>query len=287
MPLHDYGHEWAEFLYHTPSEWETGGQAWAVRGGQSTTKPGYHVGPKRMDCYSIHIIREGTLHFISGNQAFAVNKGDIFCMFPGRTYTYYRESACAELQLSWLAFDGPGCLPLLQETGLEPETPCLSKAWSPALQDAADSLFELMRQYAAGSMQQSLEMQGALMRFFSALVNRSRSSQPRSLHWVEQSLQHIELHAAEGITVEQLAAMAGLNRNYFSTAFTQQTGMTPLQCITNVRIAKAKKLLAETSATVTEIAYSLGYSNVFAFTRAFTRFCSLNPTQYREQFRGR
>lgn len=103
------------------------------------------------------------------------------------------------------------------------------------------------------------------------------------MSWVKQSVKYIELHAAEGLTVDQLASMAGVNRSYFSTTFSEQVGLSPLQYMTKVRMAKATELLAETRATVTEIAYSLGYASPFAFTRAFAGHLGMPPSAYRKR----
>jgi AraC-like DNA-binding protein len=53
--------------------------------------------------------------------------------------------------------------------------------------------------------------------------------------------------------------------------------------MTKVRMGKATELLAETTATVTEIAYSLGYASPFAFTRAFAGHHGMPPSAYRKR----
>lgn len=286
MRLKDYGHERAEFLYHTPSEWEKSGQLWMVRGGRSIAKPNYQAGPKRMDCYSLHVVIEGKLLFECDDMRITVREGDLVCLFPDHTYTYRRSSDCDSLRLCWLAFDGPGAAALLQEAGVTTESPCLRGRWSPALQALLDALFRHIRERSQPSMplQQGIRIQGEFMQFFAELLEHpSTLSEPRSQGWLAQSLQHMELHATEGLTVEQLAAMAGMNRNYFSSAFSRHVGQSPLQYMTAIRMRRAGELLKETDASITEIAYSLGYGNPFAFTRAFTRHYKQPPTAYRGQ----
>ncbi|MCU6710642.1 AraC family transcriptional regulator [Paenibacillus sp. J5C_2022] len=286
MRLKDYGHERAEFLYHTPSEWEKSGQLWMVRGGRSIAKPSYQAGPKRMDCYSLHVVIEGELLFECDDMRITAREGDLVCLFPDHTYTYRRSADCDSLRLSWLVFDGPGAAALLQEAGVTTESPCLRGRWSPALQALLDALFCHIRERSHPGMplRQGIRIQGELMHFFAELLKHpSTRSEPRSQGWLAQSLQHMELHATEGLTVEQLAAMAGMNRNYFSSAFSRHVGQSPLQYMTAIRMRRAAELLKETDASITEIAYSLGYGNPFAFTRAFTRHYKQSPTAYRRQ----
>jgi len=57
--------------------------------------------------------------------------------------------------------------------------------------------------------------------------------------------------------------------------------MPPAEYISKVKMNKAKELLLGTSASITEIAYSLGYPNLFSFTRAFKKYYSISPSAYR------
>lgn len=97
---------------------------------------------------------------------------------------------------------------------------------------------------------------------------------------------YIDLHAAEGISVQQTAEIIGVNRTYFSTEFSRKVGITPIDYIIKVRMTKARMMLLETAASITEIGYSLGYPTLFAFTRAFKKYFSLSPTEYRSQFKS-
>lgn len=282
----DYGHEHAEFLYHTPGSWEQEQSVWVVRGGQSVTKPGYQAGPRRMDCYSLHLVTEGRLILREAEREIQLLGGDLFCKFKGRSYTYHRDPHCKRLTLSWLAFDGPGAESLLGSSGITPSVPYLRGRIGAALQSALTELFQLIRNTpGSDSLPYALEMQSLLLKFFASLNRTTLEKQPApsTMEWVRQSIRYIELHAAEGLSVEQLAALTGMNRNYFSTAFAEQVGLSPLQYICKVRMDKAAELLDSTAASVTEIAYSLGYGNPFAFSRAFAKYAGMPPSAYRKR----
>lgn len=285
MNWKDYGHEHAEFLYHTPSGWEQKQSVWAVRGGQSVTKPGYYAGLKLMDCYSLHLVTEGRLILREGDREIELEGGDLFCKYKGRSYTYFRDPDCVKMTLSWLAFDGPGAEHLLGEAGFTPDQPYVRGQIDSALLAALTELFQLVRRSPAGSsLPHALELQSSLLRFFARLTETTMEHRRiPSMNWVRRSIQYIELHAAEGLSVEQLAELAGMNRNYFSTAFAEQVGLTPLQYMTKVRMDKAAELLDNTAVSVTEVAYSLGYANPFAFTRAFVKYTGMPPSAYRKR----
>ncbi|MHA6480746.1 AraC family transcriptional regulator [Paenibacillus sp. strain BS8-2] len=281
----DYGNEYAEFLYRTPSDWELEQTIWVVRGGQSITKTGYHAGARRMDCYSLHLITEGELILREDNREVKLAGGDLFCKFKDRSYSYYRPDSCNKATFSWLAFDGPGAESLLGKAGMTPETPYICDRINDSLQDILAQLFGLMRSDPSGeSLPRALQTQSVLHLFFSQLIDSLPvTSRPPAREWVKQSIRYIELHGSEGLTVEQLAELVGMNRNYFSTAFAEHTGISPLQYLTKVRMKRAAKLLDDSAVPIAEVAYSLGYANPFAFTRAFAKYAGMPPSAYRKR----
>lgn len=106
--LQEYDHEFAEFLYYTPAEIDKGSPFWLVRAGRNIAKPGYRIGPRRIECSSIHFVTEGSLMVEYKGQSCRLQAGDAFCMYPNETYLYYKPDDEPSLQLTWLAMDGPG-----------------------------------------------------------------------------------------------------------------------------------------------------------------------------------
>ncbi|OZB98728.1 AraC family transcriptional regulator [Paenibacillus sp. XY044] len=287
--LQEYDHEFAEFLYYTPTRIDSGTPFWLVRAGRSTAKPGYRIGPRRIECYSIHFVRAGSLMVEYGGQTYRLQAGDAFCMYPNRTYMYYKPSDDHSLQLTWLAMDGSGMEHMLNLAGFHPEEPCSRSRWTPELANLIRKLFTEWKEGKADEVAVALNLKGLLYQALSQLVSSARPAdesqrtttikKSKASQWTE----YIEWHAAEGITVQQVAEFASLNRTYFSTQFTKLVGLTPAEYIAKVKMDKAKQMLSGTSAAVTEIAYSLGYPTLFAFTRAFKNYCSMSPSEYRKQ----
>lgn len=283
----DVGNEIAEFIYYTPGKWDKEGQFWPVRAGVTKAKPGYCVGPKRIECYSMHFVREGSVELHYEGRQKLLHAGDVFCLFPERTYTYRRMSEETELRMCWLAIDGPGVNKMMRRAGFRLESPFVEGAWSLSIQDTLDHIMKLIRQDGSVAITLSLEIQSLLYRLFSQMMKESKSSEEfEETDWLEKSLDYIELHACEGISVQQVAEVAGVNRTYFSTIFAAKVGFTPMEYMTKVRMDKAKNLLIGSSATITEISYSLGYPTLFSFTRAFKNYVSTSPSDYRNSKQG-
>lgn len=85
----------------------------------------------------------------------------------------------------------------------------------------------------------------------------------------------------EPLLLEDLADAAILSKFYFSRVFRDLTGTSPGRFLTAIRICQAKGLLLETSLTVTDISYRVGYNSLGTFTSRFTRSVSISPARFR------
>ena len=67
--------------------------------------------------------------------------------------------------------------------------------------------------------------------------------------------------------------------------FKNRYGSTPGQYLSEIRLSKAKQLLASGGPTVTEIAEKSGYASVYHFCRAFKANTGQTPTEYKKMAR--
>ena len=68
----------------------------------------------------------------------------------------------------------------------------------------------------------------------------------------------------------------------FRRLFKDLTGYAPLQYIQELRLQKSKKLLLNTSLSLTEIAEEIGYDNADYFSTAFKKKNRVTPAAYRK-----
>ncbi len=60
-------------------------------------------------------------------------------------------------------------------------------------------------------------------------------------------------------------------------------GMSPTQYVRVLRLKRGAQLLEQQAGTVSEIAYRVGYNHARHFTRSFTAFFGMTPTEYRDR----
>lgn len=86
---------------------------------------------------------------------------------------------------------------------------------------------------------------------------------------------------SEPLSLDEIADTAILSKFYFSRVFRSITGTSPGRFLTAIRLYRAKNLLLETSLSVTDIAYMVGYNSLGTFTTRFTRSVGVSPARFR------
>ncbi|MCI3923983.1 AraC family transcriptional regulator [Paenibacillus sp. TRM 82003] len=99
---------------------------------------------------------------------------------------------------------------------------------------------------------------------------------------VEQTIDYMNHHYMEDISLELCADLAGTTAYTLSKLFKQTTGVNFIDYLTELRIAKAKTLLRESDKKINDIAEAVGYQQSY-FNRIFKKQVGVTPGQYREK----
>ncbi|MEK4149280.1 AraC family transcriptional regulator [Robertmurraya sp. FSL W8-0741] len=103
---------------------------------------------------------------------------------------------------------------------------------------------------------------------------------------LQATIDFMEEHYSEAITREQLAAIAGLHPDYYTRVFKRHFACSPIRYLTKVRIRHAKSRLLNGTEPAKMIAYSLGFSDEFYFSRKFKSQVGLAPSLYVKRLRN-
>mgnify|MGYP001818370280 CR=1 FL=1 len=114
------------------------------------------------------------------------------------------------------------------------------------------------------------------------LLLESQSEEPKA---IQKAKAYIADHIDERIALEQIASEVNVSVFYFCKLFKQTTGMTFTEYVNRQRIELAKGVLKDTSKSITEIAYAVGYQSLSQFNRSFLKFTGESPRQYRQHIR--
>jgi AraC family transcriptional regulator len=115
-----------------------------------------------------------------------------------------------------------------------------------------------------------------------ALRPSTRAELYRRLHHARDFL---ESCFAEPLTVASVARVACMSPYHFQRMFKEAWGVTPMAYLQARRLAVARRLLAETSAEVTQVALAVGFESPGSFSALFRRRAGVTPTEYRRRAR--
>ena len=102
---------------------------------------------------------------------------------------------------------------------------------------------------------------------------------------VLRAIDTMRRNLGEEIAIDDLARAALFSKFHFSRVFHRVTGLSPGHFLSALRIQEAKRLLATTPMSVTDISHRVGYASVGSFTTRFTHSVGASPTLYRQYSR--
>jgi AraC family transcriptional regulator len=97
---------------------------------------------------------------------------------------------------------------------------------------------------------------------------------------LQQVVDYIHAHLDRELALADLAAIAQISPNYFTTQFKQSIGFAPHQYVIQQRVERAKKLLVNGEEKIVDIAYQVGFTHQSHLTRHFKRLVGVTPKQF-------
>lgn len=119
-----------------------------------------------------------------------------------------------------------------------------------------------------------------LYEFIYDLANDYRSL-AKSTDIYSQIKAYIDSHYTDVLSIQFLSDLFGVSYKTIERQFKANSGLTPQQYVTDLRMNKACEYLQETTMNIETIALALGYQDKFYFSRAFKKNLKTTPSEYR------
>jgi len=132
--------------------------------------------------------------------------------------------------------------------------------------------------------------QASLMEFIGYVMAAQRETEAKRqdlspmLAALSKAKQYIEARLTETISLDDICAYAGISKSHLIRSFKEVYDMTPVQYHLNLRLERAKQLLTLDYVPISDIALSLGYGSINAFSRAFSSHVGMPPREYRRLY---
>jgi AraC-like DNA-binding protein len=112
----------------------------------------------------------------------------------------------------------------------------------------------------------------------SALAKPTSARQDRS---TRRALAFMRDHLSEPLSLTRVARIAGFAPAYLSRLLKREEGATFVRCTRQLRVSRAKEMLADTELSVERIAQLSGFGTRAYFHRAFKHAVGVTPADYR------
>jgi YesN/AraC family two-component response regulator len=98
---------------------------------------------------------------------------------------------------------------------------------------------------------------------------------------MERVMQAVNKHMDDSdFTAEQLATEVGLSRTHLQRKMKDITGLNVKEFVRNLRLEQAARMLREQKLNVSQVAYSVGFSNLAHFSTVFRKHFGVSPSEY-------
>ena len=246
--------------------------------GREQCAPTFDDGPSFRKMYILHHILEGSGEYTVGGVTHRVRKGDVFAIRP-TDLVYYKTDENDPWLFSWILFHGTRAEDLYRQIGVT-ETRLVFHGNSSLF---SDSILRCLTQAATEKRPLSaFRLTACLMDCLSSvsIEDKPTTGFQQREQYVKTARAFIEYHYGAGISVSDVAEHLGLERSYFYRVFHKETGQSPEQYLTSLRMEKAKKLI-RTGLPFKQVATAVGLKDVYYFTKLFKKQFDVTPSAYR------
>jgi len=253
--------------------WVSHGTAWRYASGTTATR---YINP----LWEWAVVFEGGFVIPTPARVYTVTAPCSYIVPPG-LHLGVRVKGTAALA-AWFMVGGPLAGDALATCGGHTDEITVG-AYSPAQAEHSLRIARLLYKRPPGF---PALLQAELWAFLAAATGAAVTEQhPIYSAEIERVLRYLNDHAHEPpVSNASLARVAALAPASFRRRFTVEVGMPPRYYQLRQRLRQAKHLLMRDDAPIKTVAYELGFSDQLYFSRLFTRYEGISPSEFRRHF---
>lgn len=232
--------------------------------GYENCEKSHFFGPAVRTYWLIHYVVSGFGVFRSKGKLYSLSPGDMFIIAPGEE-TYYEADEKNPWSYIWIGFTGSEDFLF----NLPPVIRCPD----------AGQIFGDMKKCGESMEGRSAYLLARLWDLFAIISGRDTKNDD----YIKKAVDYIHSEYMNSISVQKIADILSLERTYFSVLFKNKTGVSPKEYILNHRMNSAASLILENSVPVSVVATSVGYSDIFTFSKMFKKHFGVSPKNYKNK----
>jgi AraC-like DNA-binding protein len=215
----------------------------------------------------------------SGIDDIVLGEGSVILVFPGLRHAYSPDVETGWTE-RWVGFKGAWADNLRKSGLISPALPLFNAGLDQKLLELFEELFEEVREQRPRYQMRSAALIMGILAHLLAKPEAGEGGGGEAL-LVRRSKFIMAEHIYGNISMEAIGEKLGVSQIRFYEVFKAYTGMTPYQYFIQLKINRAKELLAVDRCTVKEAAFRLGFEDPFYFSRLFKKKTGVTPSRWR------
>jgi AraC-like DNA-binding protein len=233
-----------------------------------------------LDEYQLHYFPRGGGFFESqGGGQRKIEAGDFFLLFPG---TWHRYTPCPETGWDefWTGFQGDDADRLVKQGFFSPANPVFKPRAEHGALNLFSEIFIQLHTEPSGFMQ---VIAAHTMQLLASVLasDQARGAGSPAEEIIRKAKLRLRGELNHDIDLDGLAMELGVSYAWLRKMFRQYTGMSPHQYHLQLRLSKARQLLAVSGCSVKEAAAQIGYSDEYYFSRLFKLKTGVPPEAWK------
>ena len=228
--------------------------------------------------YSAHFILRGRGVFIKDGLSVELCAGQGFLITPGTSCMYIADEA-EPWKYVYVSFRGADGDALVHNAGLDENNVIFD---FPLDEDMVRDIYAM---HSAGKKNEArgYDVTGYFLLVMSRLVKRASqgSLDRRPEQLVRAAKRYIEDHYSEDISVLNIAEHLRIDRTYLYRLFICCEGISPSDHLREVRLSAAERMLENDAIPISDVATSVGFSNLSYFYKRFKERYGVTPKRFR------
>jgi AraC-like DNA-binding protein len=245
--------------------------------GHEQCSPSHSFGPAVRPHYLIHYCLHGQGTYYVNGAVFHIKGGEGFLIYPGVT-TLYRADDKDPWEYCWIGFGGFDVPTILHSCGMSAANPVFSDHYNGTLWEDIRELIFMFTERKGNEFTYLAQLYHCFSHM--CLPFGASFEFVHEAH-ISKALDYIHNNYTYDIAISDVAKHLSIDRTYLYKLFMTNLSVSPQQYLINYRLGISKKLLRDTSLTVTEVAYSSGFRDSSSYNKHFKKHFNMTPLQYR------
>ena len=235
-----------------------------------------------LDEYQLLYISKGKGSFVSKSYTEqSIEEGNMFLLFPGEWHNYHPENHVGWDEY-WIGFNGNAINNRVDNGFFSKQKPIFKVGINNEIVELYLQAINIANEQKAGFQQVLAGIVNLLLGLAYSLNKNQFLENLQVNNQINKAKMIIVENLFTGIKAEEIAEKINMSYSWFRRIFKDYTGFAPAQYIQELKIQKGKELLTNTSLSVKEIAFKMGFENSEYFFTAFKKKTGMTPIQYRE-----